>query len=86
MKCKTILLMTAMLLGVYVGLSSLVQARWNSECAWVVAVDTRVYTPGTADEIAVMLPAGTGCRVVSTEINPCRAGQQDSTRTHGAGL
>ena len=63
MKCKTILLMTAMLLGVYVGLSSLVQARWNSECTWVVAVDTPVYTPGTADEIAVMLPAGTGCRV-----------------------
>ena len=53
MKTRTVALIFALCLMTYAGLCACTQYAW----------DTPVYTPGTADEIAVTLPAGTGCRV-----------------------
>ncbi len=63
MNRKSIVLLSAVVLVLYMGMCTLVQHSWNSGCTWFVAEDTPVYTPGTADEIAVTLPAGTNCRV-----------------------
>lgn len=63
MKNKSLILLAALCLLVYGGLCFFSQQAWDSRCVWFVAEDTPVYTPGTADEIAVTLPAGTGCRV-----------------------
>lgn len=63
MKAKTFALITALCLFAYVGLCAFTQQHWDNGCTWYVAEDTPVYTPGTADEIAVTLPAGTNCRV-----------------------
>ena len=63
MKGKKYILIAVLCLVVYAGICDLTQQHWNQSCAWYVPEDTPVYTPGTADEIAVTLPAGTGCRV-----------------------
>ena len=61
MKSKTTALVLALLL--YAGVCTITRMVWEDGCSWCVAADTPVYIPGTADEIAVTLPAGTGCRV-----------------------
>lgn len=66
MKTKNAALLIALALLVYGGLSALSQQAFDSGCAWVTAVDTPVYRPGTADEICATLPAGTSCRVDET--------------------
>lgn len=63
MKTRTVALMFALCLLAYAGLCAFTQYAWDIGCSWYVPQDTPVYTPGTADEIAVTLPAGTGCRV-----------------------
>lgn len=63
MKIKTAALLMAALMTLYAGICACSQYAWESGCGWCVAADTPVYIPGTADEIAVTLPAGTGCRV-----------------------
>ena len=63
MKSRTVALIFVLCLLAYSGLCVFTQYAWDCGCSWYVAVDTPVYTPGTADEIAVTLPAGTGCRV-----------------------
>ena len=63
MKNKSFILLAVLCLFAYCGLCFCSQQAWDSRCVWVVAEDTPVYTPGTADEVAVTLPAGTGCRV-----------------------
>ena len=62
MKIKTAALVLALLL-LYGGVCALTRIAWEDGCSWCVAADTPVYIPGTADEIAVMLPAGTSCRL-----------------------
>ena len=63
MKVKPMTLMIALCLMLYTGLCIFHQHAWESDCTWVVAEDTPVYTPGAEDQIAVTLPAGTTCRV-----------------------
>ena len=63
MKTRTDALLAALLMLTYMGAAAFIQYTWNHDCTWFVARDTPVYTPGTADEVAVTLPAGTGCRV-----------------------
>ena len=62
MKLKSAALILALLL-LYGGMCALTRMAWEEGCCWCVAVDTPVYIPGTADEIAVTLPAGTSCRL-----------------------
>ena len=62
MKIKTAALVLALLM-LYGCVCTLTRIAWEDGCSWCVAADTPVYIPGTADEIAVTLPAGTGCRL-----------------------
>ncbi len=63
MKTKLMALCAGLILMTYAGACAFAQYAWDSGCTWMVARDTPVYTPGTADEIAMTLPAGTSCRV-----------------------
>lgn len=63
MENRSLILLAVLCLLTYTGLCTFTQQVWDSRCGWFVAQDTPVYTPGTVDEIAVTLPAGTGCRV-----------------------
>ncbi len=62
MKIKTAALVLALMM-LYGGVCILTRIAWEDGCSWCVAADTPVYVPGTENEIAVTLPAGTGCRV-----------------------
>ena len=46
MKVKPMTLMIALCLMLYTGLCIFHQHAWESDCTWVVAEDTPVYTPG----------------------------------------
>lgn len=63
MKPRSIALTIALCLLMYAGICGIAQAAWENGCGWYLAEDTPVYTPGMSDEIALTLPAGTGCRV-----------------------
>ena len=59
MNRKSIVLLSAVVLVLYMGMCTLVQHSWNSGCTWFVAEETPVYTPGTADCLRARIAAWT---------------------------
>ncbi|MBQ8201173.1 MAG: hypothetical protein IJZ74_05335 [Clostridia bacterium] len=66
MKSRNAALLISLCLLAYMGLCAYIQWRWDAECLYATARATQVYTPGTADDIAITLPAGTPCRAEET--------------------
>lgn len=66
MKSRMLALLGALSLVIYLAVGACIQQAWEAACPYATARATQVYLPGTADEVAVTLPAGTPCRAEET--------------------
>ncbi len=66
MRNRSAALMISLCMLLYLGLTVCGQWAWEASCPYATAGATPVYTPGTQDDIAAMLPAGTPCRAEAT--------------------